>query len=203
MEDTEMSEQQLPEASQVNLVDADVKQEHPSEDQNSTETRHSPNSLTADDLPTDVDMSDNPALPDKPDNKSSSDAKTKASNAAPAELLEEKSNGDAAPPAELLEEKSNGDAAPLPLAVSSTPKSGRESMEKSKNWLLSPEMGEADEDGTPDERAAFMKELESFYKERSLEFKPPKFYGEPLNCLKLWRAVIRLGGYDAALTSRT
>ncbi|OMP01868.1 hypothetical protein CCACVL1_02992 [Corchorus capsularis] len=190
MEDTEMSEQQLPEASQVNLVDADVKQEkslHPSEDQNSTETRHSPNSLTADDLPTDVNMSGNPALPDKPDNKSSTDANTKASNAAPAELLEK---------------KSNGDAAPLPLAVSSTPKSGRESVEKSKNWLLSPEMGEADEDGTPDERAAFMKELESFYKERSLDFKPPKFYGEPLNCLKLWRAVIRLGGYDVVTASK-
>ncbi|KAM7278352.1 hypothetical protein ACFE04_005486 [Oxalis oulophora] len=25
---------------------------------------------------------------------------------------------------------------------------------------------------------------------------PPKFYGEPLNCLKLWRTVIRLGGYE-------
>lgn len=29
-----------------------------------------------------------------------------------------------------------------------------------------------------------MRELESFYKERALEFKAPKFYGEPLNCLK-------------------
>ena len=45
-------------------------------------------------------------------------------------------------------------------------------------------MGEADEAGTQEERAAFMKELESFYKVRLLEFKPPKFYGEPLNCLK-------------------
>ncbi|KAL0758812.1 hypothetical protein Bca101_074962 [Brassica carinata] len=32
--------------------------------------------------------------------------------------------------------------------------------------------------------------------ERSMDFKPPKFYGEGLNCLKLFRAVIRLGGYD-------
>jgi len=29
-----------------------------------------------------------------------------------------------------------------------------------------------------------------------MEFKPPKFYGEGLNCLKLWRQVTGLGGYD-------
>lgn len=56
-------------------------------------------------------------------------------------------------------------------------------------------MGE-DESGTEEEQAAFMKELETFHKERCLEFKAPRFYGEPLNCLKLWRAVIRLGGYE-------
>ncbi|XP_058190529.1 AT-rich interactive domain-containing protein 3-like isoform X3 [Rhododendron vialii] len=54
----------------------------------------------------------------------------------------------------------------------------------------------ADEWGTEEEQAAFMRELETFHKERFLEFKPPRFYGEPLNCLKLWRAVIRLGGYE-------
>ncbi|XP_010270579.1 PREDICTED: AT-rich interactive domain-containing protein 5-like isoform X2 [Nelumbo nucifera] len=53
-----------------------------------------------------------------------------------------------------------------------------------------------DESGTEEEQAAFMKELENFFRERNLEFKPPKFYGEGLNCLKLWRAVTRLGGYD-------
>ncbi|XP_073118576.1 AT-rich interactive domain-containing protein 6-like [Henckelia pumila] len=58
-----------------------------------------------------------------------------------------------------------------------------------------PLMGESD-DGTPEEQAIFMKDVESFYRERSMDFKPPKFYGQPLNCLKLWRAVIRLGGYD-------
>ncbi|XP_060200028.1 AT-rich interactive domain-containing protein 5-like isoform X1 [Lycium barbarum] len=52
------------------------------------------------------------------------------------------------------------------------------------------------DDGSPDDLAAFMRELESFYRERAMEFKPPKFYGHPLNCLKLWRSVIRLGGYD-------
>ncbi|KAL0366525.1 UNVERIFIED_CONTAM: AT-rich interactive domain-containing protein 3, partial [Sesamum radiatum] len=53
-----------------------------------------------------------------------------------------------------------------------------------------------DDDGTPEDQAAFMKELESFYRQKAMDFKPPKFYGQPLNCLKLWRAVIRLGGYD-------
>lgn len=53
-----------------------------------------------------------------------------------------------------------------------------------------------DADGTEAEQIAFTKELESFFRERSLDFKHPKFYGEGLNCLKLWRAVTRLGGYD-------
>lgn len=44
-------------------------------------------------------------------------------------------------------------------------------------------MGESD-DGTPEDQAAFMKEIESFYRERAMDFKPPKFYGHPLNCLK-------------------
>ncbi|XP_062229280.1 AT-rich interactive domain-containing protein 6-like [Phragmites australis] len=53
-----------------------------------------------------------------------------------------------------------------------------------------------DDSGTEDEQAAFMKELELFYREKMMEFKPPKFYGEGLNCLKLWRQVTGLGGYD-------
>lgn len=39
-------------------------------------------------------------------------------------------------------------------------------------------------DGSPEDQAAFMIELESFYRERAMEFKPPKFYGHQLNCLK-------------------
>ncbi|KAK6939170.1 Alpha crystallin/Hsp20 domain [Dillenia turbinata] len=50
--------------------------------------------------------------------------------------------------------------------------------------------------GTPEQQAAFLQELESFFNERGKHFKRPKFYGKPLNCLKLWRAVIELGGYD-------
>ncbi|XP_030975092.1 AT-rich interactive domain-containing protein 6-like isoform X1 [Quercus lobata] len=57
-------------------------------------------------------------------------------------------------------------------------------------------MSQGTESGTEGEQSAFMKELENFFRERSMEFKPPKFYGETLNCLKLWRAVCRLGGYD-------
>ncbi|XP_050375604.1 AT-rich interactive domain-containing protein 5 [Argentina anserina] len=71
----------------------------------------------------------------------------------------------------------------------------------SKSWLSDSE-SEDWEDGTPLQQAAFLRELETFHKERSLEFKPPKFYGEPLNCLKLWRAVIKLGGYDVVTTSK-
>ncbi|KAK8613491.1 hypothetical protein V6N13_101253 [Hibiscus sabdariffa] len=49
---------------------------------------------------------------------------------------------------------------------------------------------------TEEDQAAFVKEVEAFYKEKNLEFKHPKFYKEDLNLLKLWRAVIKLGGYE-------
>ncbi|XP_078439206.1 ARID/BRIGHT DNA-binding domain-containing protein [Wolffia australiana] len=65
-----------------------------------------------------------------------------------------------------------------------------------KKSIFDPPASEGEDSGTEEEQAAFMKELENFFKERSLEFKPPKFYGENLNCLKLWRAVTRLGGYE-------
>ncbi|XP_019438146.1 PREDICTED: AT-rich interactive domain-containing protein 5 [Lupinus angustifolius] len=71
-----------------------------------------------------------------------------------------------------------------------------------KSVLNDSEMSEYEETGTPLEQQAFMKELQTFYRERSLEFKPPKFYGVPLNCLKLWRAVIKLGGYDIVTGSK-
>lgn len=58
------------------------------------------------------------------------------------------------------------------------------------------------DDGSPEDQAAFMRDLEIFYRERAIEFKPPKFYGIPLNCLKLWRSVIRLGGYDRVTGSK-
>jgi hypothetical protein len=43
---------------------------------------------------------------------------------------------------------------------------------------------DGNESGTEEDQAAFMKELENFFRERSMDFKPPKFYGEWLNCLK-------------------
>ncbi|KAJ8764996.1 hypothetical protein K2173_010466 [Erythroxylum novogranatense] len=52
------------------------------------------------------------------------------------------------------------------------------------------------ESGTEQEQAAFMMDVEAFYRENHLEFKAPKFYKEELNLLKLWRAVIKLGGYE-------
>lgn len=61
---------------------------------------------------------------------------------------------------------------------------------------------EDEEAGTKEEQVEFMKELDTYYKGRHMDFKPPKFYGEPLNLLKLWRAVIQLGGYDRVTTSK-
>ncbi|KAL2499198.1 AT-rich interactive domain-containing protein 5 [Abeliophyllum distichum] len=58
------------------------------------------------------------------------------------------------------------------------------------------------DNGTPEDQTIFMKELESFHWEKGMDFKPPKFYGHPLNCLKLWRAVIKLGGYDRVTGSK-
>lgn len=54
----------------------------------------------------------------------------------------------------------------------------------SKSFLLNADDATGDESGTDEDQAAFMKELETFHRERCLEFKPPKFYQEPLNCLK-------------------
>eukprot|EP00246_Nothoceros_aenigmaticus_P016114 TRINITY_DN7085_c0_g1_i1.p1 TRINITY_DN7085_c0_g1~~TRINITY_DN7085_c0_g1_i1.p1 ORF type:complete len:392 (+),score=79.23 TRINITY_DN7085_c0_g1_i1:282-1457(+) len=50
--------------------------------------------------------------------------------------------------------------------------------------------------GTLEEQQEFLEELENFFRERKLEFKPPKFYGRDLNWLKFWKAVTGLGGYE-------
>ncbi|CAN0881024.1 AT-rich interactive domain-containing protein 3 [Linum grandiflorum] len=65
-----------------------------------------------------------------------------------------------------------------------------------KTFLLEPSSDDGYESGTEEEQAEFMKEVETCYKENHMEFKPPKFYKEELNLLKLWRAVIKLGGYE-------
>lgn len=46
------------------------------------------------------------------------------------------------------------------------------------------EYEDGDDEGSSEDQAAFIRKLESFYRERAMEFKPPKFYGHPLNCLK-------------------
>lgn len=50
--------------------------------------------------------------------------------------------------------------------------------------------------GTPEEQAQFSRDLERFFASRRMDYRPPKFYGENLNLLKLWRTVIRLGAYN-------
>lgn len=59
-----------------------------------------------------------------------------------------------------------------------------------------------EDDGTPEEQREFVQVLERFFAERKMEYKHPKFYQENLNCLKLWRAVVRLGGYEAVTTGK-
>ncbi|GMI74719.1 AT RICH INTERACTION DOMAIN 2 [Hibiscus trionum] len=49
---------------------------------------------------------------------------------------------------------------------------------------------------TEEGRGAFVKDVEAFYKGNNLVFRRPKFYKEELNLLKLWNAVIDLGGYE-------
>ncbi|XP_037467176.1 AT-rich interactive domain-containing protein 5-like [Triticum dicoccoides] len=61
----------------------------------------------------------------------------------------------------------------------------------------------SDEDsGTKEEQDNFMNELEIFHKDNSMQFRPPKFYGEGLNYLKLWIRVNKLGGFDQVTLSR-
>ncbi|KAL0885355.1 hypothetical protein Bca101_009337 [Brassica carinata] len=76
------------------------------------------------------------------------------------------------------------------------PPFGLDGTMSAKRSFLSDDTSEGNESGTEEDQSAFTKELYQFFRERNMDFKPPKFYGEGLNCLKLWRAVIRLGGYD-------
>ncbi|VFQ88026.1 unnamed protein product [Cuscuta campestris] len=89
---------------------------------------------------------------------------------------------------------------PHALVKYSAAKSGQVSGDTFKNKFDFVKM-DVDVDEIEDQEL-FMREVEAFYRERALEFKPPKFYGQPLNCLKLWRAVIKLGGYDTVTGSK-
>ncbi|XP_010489366.1 PREDICTED: AT-rich interactive domain-containing protein 3-like [Camelina sativa] len=80
--------------------------------------------------------------------------------------------------------------------------SGFDGTMRPKRSFLLDDRSDGNESGTEEDQSDFMKELDSFFKERNMDFKPPKFYGEGLNCLKLWRAVTRLGGYDKVTGSK-
>ncbi|XP_037462407.1 AT-rich interactive domain-containing protein 3-like [Triticum dicoccoides] len=77
------------------------------------------------------------------------------------------------------------------------------SLLKISNHSLMFDNAHSDEDsGTKEEQDNFMNELERFHKDNSMEFRPPKFYGEGLNYLKLWRKVKKLGRYKQVTLSR-
>lgn len=132
-----------------------------------------------------VGLSDNQDLPHSPHGKTATDAGL-------TNLLENRSEGDNTHLGNQLES----------AGVSRVAKTKNGNGSEIKNETIDTEMVDVDESGTEEERAAFMKELETFYRDSSLEFKPPRFYGEPLNLLKLWRAVTQLGGYDRVTGSK-
>lgn len=196
-----MMDQDSQNISEANLVGASAQQQQSC--QQPSENGQSSRLETAEDKPETLPCVDE-VFPDKSDGKATAGVNTESAGGGGAgtdELPESTSKTSGDDTHVENEPKTNTSVTPIPHRESSTSKAEDESVRKSKNWLNDIEMGEADE-GTPEEQAEFMKEIESFYRENALEFKPPKFYGEPLNCLKLWRAVVRLGGYEVVTASK-
>ncbi|KAI5590297.1 hypothetical protein BDE02_05G219500 [Populus trichocarpa] len=135
-------------------------------------------------------MTDTTALPD--------DGKTATDENINRRVVEEKTDGDDGSSVQNQPQT----ATPSTQRRCSTPRTKLDSAAKSKNVWTDMKMGETDVAGTLEEQAAFMKDLEIFYKQNIMDFKPPKFYGEPLNCLKLWRSVIKLGGYEVVTANK-
>ncbi|BBN16213.1 protein MpARID3 [Marchantia polymorpha subsp. ruderalis] len=52
------------------------------------------------------------------------------------------------------------------------------------------------------ENDAFVETVGNFFREKNLEFRMPKFYGENVDLLKLWREVTTLGGYQAVCSKK-
>ncbi|XP_010537246.1 PREDICTED: AT-rich interactive domain-containing protein 5-like isoform X2 [Tarenaya hassleriana] len=197
MGDTEMHEQDVASGLYAGSVEARGPNQEPSEpDQNPIEKPLSPvpedKTLTLESdvhLP-DAAVDDETGADEVTDNHASVDGKS-------ADQSINKSVGD-----DGHEEEKPEELTP-PQVEHSTPDAGGGSTKKWRTWLLSKsEVVEADESGSLEEQDAFIKEVESFHREHFLEFKAPKFYGQPLNCLKLWRAVIKLGGYDVVTSSK-
>ncbi|CAK9167802.1 unnamed protein product, partial [Ilex paraguariensis] len=187
-----------------NVVPDQYASDNASEEKNTSEIGKPPVELPVDKVP----MSGKKELvdePKEPDNTTT--ALVAAGTDGIGEMLE--SN---LPKEEIPVDKNEGDDTPLAnqhepatpnlLVKCSSAKAEVQSGDTFKNGMNESKMSEDDDDGTPEDQAAFMKELESFYRERAMEFKPPRFYGHPLNCLKLWRAVIKLGGYDRVTGSK-
>ncbi|KAH0773610.1 hypothetical protein KY290_010747 [Solanum tuberosum] len=86
-------------------------------------------------------------------------------------------------------------ASPMFLINPSTANAGEHSGEACENIFAMMADCEDDE-GSPEDQAAFIGKLGTLYRKKAMTFKPSRFYGHQLNCLKLWRSVIRLGGYD-------
>lgn len=59
-----------------------------------------------------------------------------------------------------------------------------ENLKVNKEQLNSSLYLDGDESGTEEEQVSFFREVETFFKTRGTDFRPPKFYGEPLNLLK-------------------
>ncbi|KAJ6930831.1 AT-rich interactive domain-containing protein 6-like isoform X2 [Populus alba x Populus x berolinensis] len=198
MEDSEIvAVQDLPGDSDANKPsDATVKEQEEtadvSEDQEPNENRQA--SVADDDntvsLATDVPMTDTPALPD--------DGKTATDENINRRVVEEKTDGDDGSSVQNQPQT----ATPSTQRRCSSSRTKLDGAAKSKNVWTDIKMGETDVAGTLEEQAAFMKDLEIFYKQNVMDFKPPKFYGEPLNCLKLWRSVIKLGGYEVVTANK-
>ncbi|WMV18179.1 hypothetical protein MTR67_011564 [Solanum verrucosum] len=80
-------------------------------------------------------------------------------------------------------EKALEPASPMFLINPSTTNAGQHSGEAFENIFAMMDDGEDDE-GSPEDQAAFIGKLGTFYKKKAMEFKLPKFYGHLLNCLK-------------------
>ncbi|XP_065853486.1 AT-rich interactive domain-containing protein 5-like [Euphorbia lathyris] len=110
---------------------------------------------------------------------------------------------------EALKDVSNADVAPqthIKEESSPTPKLDEEhvTIMNTSNKSYVAELYPVDEyeSGTEEEQTEFANEVKAFYRENNLEYKAPKFYKEDLNLLKLWRAVIKLGGYEQVTSSK-
>ncbi|XP_048131366.1 AT-rich interactive domain-containing protein 5 isoform X2 [Rhodamnia argentea] len=216
-----------PDESVANLVDASIEQQESSlVTEDKEDKKHSTNGqvdvLETDNdktltLPSDIPMKESQEMPEKADDEVAAANGAKEIIGSLDENQENKNEGitsDQNRNQSEISKKLHHEEVVTPKAEEvvtpkaeevATAKAEAESTRNSNNWLIDPkvfQMGIADASGTVEEQAAFMKELERFHKDRALEFKPPKFYGEPLNCLKLWRAVIKLGGYDVVTGSK-